>query len=702
MIAINVNDYQFLVSKELSLIETCKFIGIMIPRFCYHEKLSVAASCRMCVVEVEKVLKPVTACSAELTENLSIYTNTPFVKKARENILEALLLNHPLDCPICDQAGECDLQDQVKAFGSFYTRFYGENKRSVEDKNCGPLIKTIMTRCIHCTRCVRFGSEIAGIDLGTLNRGISTEIGSYISKMFTSEISGNVIDLCPVGALTAQPHAFRIRPWELRTLDSVDTLDSFGTNIYLNYKESEITRILPKINEDLNENLISDKTRFAFDALSSKNKLQKITYKTIDVKSKSKKTIVVDRERTLFLINEMIDLELLILVKKLTYLDQGIELRSLESFNKINNFNIFWDFNKIRDIQLETKECFLFTSNIRVENTLLSTKLRVKFLNKNFNVFSMGIHTKTTFQTRFLNVTLKKIIYLLEGKDKNYSSNLFIEPNPLFFFGDSFSRRCSISATFFINFLRFYLPTAILFNVNLHSNTSSVHSLCIKPIDKNVFNKSCFYTLSTLDVNFNIKKIIDCHSISNTNKVILTFNSFQTFCNNILNSFHMDVNPTLLTIPALHSLEFEGIYLNLEGRPQQTQSLNSTDSTSFLKIFLIKFFFDKKGFISQNQIVLNTKKREFLSYIPVRAVNTLAEFSYLFELIDKYYLFDSVTKDYSVSNFLRLHSYTKYFKCFKYPFKSSIDDFYTTNTFLRHSPTMLKCSREFRKLYNNF
>jgi len=202
MISIELNNCIFLVKSNLSVIEACKFLGVAVPRFCYHEKLSVAASCRMCIVEIEKSPKPVTACSTDISSNMVIYTNTPFVKKARENILEALLLNHPLDCPICDQAGECDLQDQVKIFGSSHSRFYYMNKRTVEDKNCGPLIKTIMTRCIHCTRCVRFGSEIAGVDyLGTLNRGVSTEIGGYISKLFDSEISGNVIDLCPVGSL---------------------------------------------------------------------------------------------------------------------------------------------------------------------------------------------------------------------------------------------------------------------------------------------------------------------------------------------------------------------------------------------------------------------------------------------------------------------------------------------------------------------
>lgn len=212
MVNIEINNLRFFVKKEITVLEACKYIGITIPRFCYHETLSIAGNCRMCLVELENIEKPVASCLTEVSDNMSVYTDSPFVKKARENVIETLLLNHPLDCPICDQAGECDLQDQAKSFGSDYSRFFF-NKRGVEDKSCGPLIKTIMTRCIHCTRCVRFGSEIGGVDfLGTLNRGTSTEIGGYVSKFFDSEISGNVIDLCPVGALTSKPFSFKARP----------------------------------------------------------------------------------------------------------------------------------------------------------------------------------------------------------------------------------------------------------------------------------------------------------------------------------------------------------------------------------------------------------------------------------------------------------------------------------------------------------
>lgn len=212
MLSVLINNTISEVKEGSSILEACRGAGIKIPRFCYHETLSIAGNCRMCLVEVEGLEKAVASCLTEVSDGMVIYTESLFAKKARESVLEELLINHPLDCPICDQAGECDLQDQAKKYGVGNSKFYVK-KRSVEDKFCGPLIKTIMTRCIHCTRCVRFGSEVAGVDfLGTFNRGGSTEIGSYVPKFFNSEISGNVIDLCPVGALTSKPFRFKGRP----------------------------------------------------------------------------------------------------------------------------------------------------------------------------------------------------------------------------------------------------------------------------------------------------------------------------------------------------------------------------------------------------------------------------------------------------------------------------------------------------------
>lgn len=255
------------VDAGLTVLQACEQVGIEIPRFCYHERLSIAGNCRMCLVALERAPKPVASCAMPVAEGMVVHTDTPEVHKMRKGVMEFLLINHPLDCPICDQGGECDLQDQAMGYGLDHSR-YKENKRAVEDKEMGPLIKTIMTRCIHCTRCVRFTTEVAGItDMGMLYRGEHAEITSYLEKAVDSELSGNVIDLCPVGALTSKPYAFVARPWELKKTETIDVMDALGSNIRVDARGSEVMRVLPRLNEDVNEEWISDKTRFACDGL---------------------------------------------------------------------------------------------------------------------------------------------------------------------------------------------------------------------------------------------------------------------------------------------------------------------------------------------------------------------------------------------------------------------------------------------------
>ncbi|XP_017782760.1 PREDICTED: NADH-ubiquinone oxidoreductase 75 kDa subunit, mitochondrial [Nicrophorus vespilloides] len=270
-IEVFIDDKSVMVEPGTTVLQAAAQIGVEIPRFCYHERLAVAGNCRMCLVEVEKSPKPVAACAMPVMKGWRIKTDSEMTKRAREGVMEFLLVNHPLDCPICDQGGECDLQDQSMAFGSDRSRFTDidfSGKRAVEDKDIGPLIKTIMTRCIHCTRCIRFASEVAGVDdLGTTGRGSDMQIGTYVEKFFMSEMSGNVIDLCPVGALTSKPYSFTARPWEIRKVDSIDVLDAVGSNIVVSTRTGEVLRILPRTNEEINEEWLSDKSRFAYDAL---------------------------------------------------------------------------------------------------------------------------------------------------------------------------------------------------------------------------------------------------------------------------------------------------------------------------------------------------------------------------------------------------------------------------------------------------
>ncbi|HWW64992.1 MAG TPA: NADH-quinone oxidoreductase subunit NuoG [Sphingomonadaceae bacterium] len=265
---LTVDGIEVEVPAGATVLQACEAAGKEIPRFCYHERLSIAGNCRMCLVEVKPgPPKPQASCALPAADNQEIRTDSPMVKKAREGVMEFLLINHPLDCPICDQGGECDLQDQSIAYGKGHSRF-AENKRAVTEKYMGPIVKTIMTRCIQCTRCIRFAEEVAGVEeIGAIGRGENMQITSYLERAVTSELSGNVVDLCPVGALTSKPYAFEARPWELKKTPGIDVMDAVGTNIRLDSRGRQVLRVLPRINEDVNEEWASDKTRHAVDGL---------------------------------------------------------------------------------------------------------------------------------------------------------------------------------------------------------------------------------------------------------------------------------------------------------------------------------------------------------------------------------------------------------------------------------------------------
>ena len=270
MPTLTIDGIQVTVEPGTTVLQACELAGKEIPRFCYHERLTIAGNCRMCLVEQEKAPKPIASCAMPAADNMVIKTDTPLVKKAREGVMEFLLINHPLDCPICDQGGECDLQDQSMGYGKGASR-YDENKRAVNDKYMGPLVATTMTRCIHCTRCVRFAQEVAGVpELGAIGRGEDMQITTYLEQAMTSELSGNVIDLCPVGALTSKPYAFTARSWELRKTETIDAMDAVGANIRVDVRGREVMRVLPRVNEDVNEEWLSDKSRFAYDGLRAR------------------------------------------------------------------------------------------------------------------------------------------------------------------------------------------------------------------------------------------------------------------------------------------------------------------------------------------------------------------------------------------------------------------------------------------------
>jgi NADH-quinone oxidoreductase subunit G len=430
---------------DYSVIQISDMYNFQIPRFCYHEQLTIAGNCRMCLVEVKGSAKPMIACATALGNEIQVSTISVLVKKARENILEFLLINHPLDCPICDQGGECDLQDQSMVFGSDKGRFR-EDKRSVSDKhkNFGPLIKTIMTRCIHCTRCVRYIDEIIGTSwIGLMGRGSDTEVGSYTSAYVASEISGNLIDLCPVGALTSKPYAFTARAWELTNVESIDILDSMCSNIRIDVRGNEIMRILPKKNNALNEEWITDKIRFSYIGM----KKQRLSFPMRKVETK--KFLVpcswydaFSLIKGLYTVNSILDRnnrKVYIFPGNLLDLFSTFMLKHFASSLGVSNINaqtidlrykyIFND--RISNIEY-TDIFFILGTNLKKEAPLINIRIRKAQTLNGATVIYIGGCVEYSYGIRHIGITNSSFVQFLYGKTS--SSIDILEKNTLSFF----------------------------------------------------------------------------------------------------------------------------------------------------------------------------------------------------------------------------------------------------------------------------
>jgi len=400
------------VADGMTVLQACEEAGVEIPRFCYHERLSVAGNCRMCLVEMERSPKPVASCAMPVGEGMVIRTNTPLVRKAREGVMEFLLINHPLDCPICDQGGECDLQDQAMAYGTGRSRYH-ENKRAVRDKELGPLVKTQMTRCIHCTRCIRFATEVAGIEeLGATGRGETMEVGTYVEKALTSELSANIIDLCPVGALTSRPYAFAARPWELTKTESVDVMDAVGSNIRVDSRGGEVMRVLPVLNEDINEEWISDKTRYACDGLKRQRLDRPYVRQDGVLKPASwpaafaavaDRVKAVDGDRIAAIAGDLADCESMCALKDLMAVLGSPHLDCRQDGAAIDPaVRAGYLFNTtIAGIE-QADACLLIGTNPRWEAALINARLRKRWLLGGFPVGVVGPRVDLTYDTEYL------------------------------------------------------------------------------------------------------------------------------------------------------------------------------------------------------------------------------------------------------------------------------------------------------------
>ncbi len=447
MLKLKINDRDIEIEEGLTVLQACEQAGIEIPRFCYHEKLSIAGNCRMCLVEMEKSPKPIASCAMPAAEGMNIKTNTPLVEKARKGVMEFLLANHPLDCPVCDQGGECDLQDQSMYYGIDKSR-YKENKRHVPEKYMGPLIKTQMTRCIHCTRCIRFATEVAGVpELGAIGRGEDMQITTYLEKSMESELSANVIDLCPVGALTSKPYVFEARPWELKKTETIDVMDAVGSNIRVDTYGWEVKRVLPKTNDDINEEWISDKTRYACDGLKNQRldtpysregeNFKKISWKEAYEKivEKINKSMP---EKIAGFTGDLTNMETLYIVKE--FFEKTIKSKYLESridntyVNSHDRSNYIFN-SQINGIE-ESDLILLIGANPRLEATILNSRIRKNYIKNKTKIYSVGDIINQTYPITNFQSNTKVIKEICEDKHE-LSEKISNAKKPIIIIGQS-------------------------------------------------------------------------------------------------------------------------------------------------------------------------------------------------------------------------------------------------------------------------
>ncbi len=432
---LTINGMEIEVPQGTSIIQAAEMLGVEIPRFCYHDKLTVPANCRMCLVEVEGgPPKPQASCALACGEGMVVKTDSPMVKKARKGVMEMLLINHPLDCPICDQGGECDLQDQAMAYGMDRSRYH-ENKRATKDKELGPLIKTIMTRCINCTRCIRFAEEIAGTPtLGQFHRGEDAEVGTFIDKLVDTELSGNLIDICPVGALTSKPYAFKARSWELKKTESVDVHDALGSNIRIDSRGNEVMRILPRLNEAVNEEWISDRTRFSYDGLKygrldkpyirdeESGKLREADWEEA-LSVIAQKLSTIKGENIAALVGDMADVESMVALKDLmeSLGSPNLDCRTDGSNFDPSNRNGYLFNSGIAGIE-QADSILLIGTNPRFEGTLVNARIRKAWLERRVNIGLFGEKTDLSYPYNYLGNTpqeLEKLVKDYAGKVKS-------------------------------------------------------------------------------------------------------------------------------------------------------------------------------------------------------------------------------------------------------------------------------------------
>ncbi len=662
------------VPAGTSVLQACEELGIEIPRFCYHDRLSVPANCRMCLVEMEKAPKLIASCAMPVGEGMTIHTKTDRVKQARKNVMEFMLINHPLDCPICDQGGECDLQDQAVAYGYDRSR-YAENKRAVKDKELGPLVSTVMTRCIHCTRCLRFGEEIAGInDMGLLNRGNDVEIGTYIEKAVESELSGNLVDVCPVGALTSKPYQYNARPWELRKTETIDVMDAVGSNIRVDSRGREVLRVLPRLHEDINEEWIGDKTRYAFDGL----KYQRLDKPYVrDSKGKLKPASWDEAfEKIASVISPLKGSEIAALVGDVADCESIKALKDLMSSLGSSNLQCQ---TEGEDISLGNRSSYLFNtgisgleqadavliigSNPRIEATLVNARIKKQVLQRKISVgLILDTQPDLTYDYEYLGAGAETLESLTRART-GFAKTLKDAKNPVIIIGDSLLKRSDSQALQFLVGKLAEKVGAIRDDWNgyniLHTKASRVGALDLGFVGKKSVSDiakdaakdkiKCVYLLGADDID--------------PKEFGKTFIIYQGHHGDI-GAHHADV-----ILPGSAYTEKEALYVNMEGRVQRARKVVSAPGDAKEDWKIIRALSDVLG--------------KSLSYATLHDLRQ--------EMIKENGVFGELDQ-------LFTHEWTSVGvegKLNKAAFTGSVRNYYQTNVVARASKTMAECTHTF-------
>lgn len=665
-----------------SIIQAAELAGVTIPRYCYHDKLAIAGNCRMCLVDVERMPKLIASCAMPVQNGMVVHTDSERIKKAREGVTEMLLENHPLDCPVCDQGGECDLQEQSQRYGSDRGRFTEVvGKRAVENKAIGPLVKTSMNRCIHCTRCVRFMNDIAGApEFGTAGRGNDMQIGTYIERNINSEMSGNIIDLCPVGALTSKPYAFRARPWELKRTETIDVMDAVGSNVRVDARGIEVMRVLPRLNDEINEEWISDKSRFACDGL----KTQRLTTPLIRNGDRFETATWDEALSTIAAAYNKIqpkDNEIKAIAGALADAESMVSLKDL--VNKLGSENVTTDSKSAVDAHdLGSRSNYIFNSTIegiedadqillvgtnpRFEAAVLNTRIRKVWLRQNLEISSVGQEFNSTFDLEHLGVDANALKNALSGK---VGEKLAAAKNPLIIVGSGVAD--SEDALAIYKLVGEFAQDKANFNspewngVNLlHRDAGRVAALDIG-----------FATVSPEVAATKAKFIylLGADEIANKDIPKDAFVVYQ--------GHHGDLGASFadVILPGSAYTEKSATYVNTEGRTQITRAATNAPGVAREDWKIVRALSEYLG--------------ATLPYDDIVAVRT--RLGDIAPHLVRHDVIEPVSQDVVKLGLNELVNKNKNASIVGNALKNPIDNFYFTNVIARSSPTMAKCISSF-------